>query len=72
MQRNNKRDDSKTQTGTRWTDFERKLMINGLCTEPYSPWKNRAEHGVNDLGNMVKRCIKQFSVPLGQHHWVAK
>ena len=32
-----KRENARTQTGNKWTDFERQLCMNGLMTEPHSP-----------------------------------
>ena len=50
-----KRDNAKTQTGDKWAGFERQMCINGLITEPHSPWQNASEYAINDLGVMTIR-----------------
>ena len=67
-----KRDNSRIQTGTNWTDIERKLCINSIMTEPYYPWQKMVEHTIYDLGTMVKRCMDQYVVPLSQHYWCSR
>lgn len=67
-----KRDNSKVQTGEKWKEVERDLCINGVMMEPHTPWENMAEKGIDDLSTMTAKCISEFGVPLGQHHWCQK
>ena len=65
-----KRGNLRIQTGEKWVNFERQMCINGLMTELHSPWQNMTEHSINDLGVMIIRCMKEFSIPLNQYHWI--
>ena len=64
-----KTDNATTETGQKWTNFCRDYKVDTTYTEPRSPWQNYAEHGIGDLGRMVKRCMEAFNVPLDRHHW---
>ena len=66
------RDYARTQAGDEWTAFECQLCINSTMTEPKSPWQNKAEHSINDLGTMVWTNMREFNAPLYQHHWHMK
>ena len=64
-----KTDNAKTETGERWTNWCRKYCVNTKYTEPHYPWQNISEHGIGDLGRMVKQCMRAFNVPLSRHQW---
>ena len=64
-----KTDNAATETGLQWINFCRDYKVDTAYTEPRSPWQNYAEHGIGDLGRMVKRCMDAFDVPLNRHHW---
>jgi hypothetical protein len=38
--------------------------IHPMCTEPYSPWQNRAEGGIRELKRMVHRKMTSKRVPV--------
>lgn len=64
-----KTDNAKTEIGDQWTTWCRQHRVDTSFTEPHSPWQNRAEHGIGDLGTMVKRCMNAFDAPLSRHDW---
>ena len=64
-----KTDDVRIETGTKWMEHCRRLHAKQKHAEPHSPWKNYAEHGINCLRVMVRRAIRQCSMPCTQHHW---
>ena len=59
-----RRDNARTQTGAKWTGFERQMCVKGLMTEPHSPWQNASEHATNDLCAMTIRKMKECNIPL--------
>ena len=67
-----KRDNARTRIGEKQTAFEFQFYINDMMTEPKSPWQNKAEHSINDLGTMVQRNVREFSVHLNQCYWRVK
>ena len=43
--------------------------MKSSTTEPHSPWQNKAERGIGDLGRMVQRNMNRFNAPLSRHGW---
>ena len=64
-----KSDNAKAETGLEWTTWCRKHRVKTTYTEPHSPWQNKAERGIGDLGRMVKRNMERYNVPLSRHGW---
>ena len=67
-----KTDNAKSETGETWTEHCRRHCINQESTEPHTPWQNPAEHRIGDLGGMVRRCMREFKIPMRKHDWVQK
>ena len=59
-----KRDNSRTQTGEKWTTFEHQLCVNGIMIDPKSTCQNKVEHFINELVTMVHMHMQEFNVPL--------
>ena len=59
-----KRYSSMPQTGEKRKVFEHQMCVNGLMTEPRSPWENSSKHTINDLEAMTIRNMKEFNDPL--------
>lgn len=64
-----KSDITKSEIGTKWTDWCRQYCVNQSFTEPKSPWQNYAEQGINNLGRMAARCMHAFKAPSSRHGW---
>ena len=64
-----KTDNAKAETGYDWTKWCRTYRVKSSTTEPHSPWQNKAERGIGDLGRMVQRNMNRFNAPLSRHGW---
>ena len=42
----------------------RKFQIKQTFTEPYSPWQNRAEHGINEIKSYGTKIMEASNAPL--------
>ena len=67
-----KTDNAKTEIGHNWTTWCRNHCIDTKFTEPHTPWQNKAERGIGDLATMVRRCMREFNVPLSRHNHCQK
>ena len=44
--------------------LSRKFQIKQTFTEPYSPWQNRAEHGINEIKSYGNKIMEASNAPL--------
>jgi hypothetical protein len=51
------------EIGGDWMRTIDKYRIQDKCTEPYSPWQNRAEREIRELKKAVGRILHSSKVP---------
>jgi hypothetical protein len=60
-----KRDNRKTQTGSKWTAVSRRALVKERLTEPYHSNQNLAERYGGDVKGMLVHDFRESNCPLG-------
>ena len=65
-----KTDNTRTETGTKWTEECHRRHIKQYFTELRNPQQNYTEHSVHVLSVIVQRTIREYGILYSQYHWI--